>query len=153
MERLVQREGMNDKIKILGAMNQEELRTYFEIAGVFILSSCTSFDGDMEGIPVVLMEAQASGIPVVSTLHSGIPEVVLDGKSGFLVPERDVNGLTERLQYLVEHPDLWPEMGRCGRKLVEEKYDIKKLNSKLVCMYEALLTGNNGLLDRLRDCR
>ena len=117
----------------------------------FILASSTSRDGDMEGIPVVLMEAQACGMPVVSTLHSGIPEVVLDGESGVLVPEGDVDALTERLQYLVEHPELWPEMGRRGRKLVEQKYDIKMLNSRLVRIYEALLNDNSVLLDDLRQ--
>jgi colanic acid/amylovoran biosynthesis glycosyltransferase len=150
LQNLIQDAGMKDKIKILGAMNQEEVRAYLEIAHIFILSSSTSIDGDMEGIPVVLMEAQACGIPVVSTLHSGIPEVVLDGKSGFLVPERDVDALSSKLEYLIQHPELWPEMGRCGRKFVEEKYDIKMLNSKLVRIYDALLTDNTALLDELR---
>jgi colanic acid/amylovoran biosynthesis glycosyltransferase len=90
---------------------------------------------------------------VISSYHSGIPEVIIDGKSGFLVPERDVDALADRLQYLVEHPELWPEMGRCGRKLVEEKYDIKKLNSQLVQIYNALLTDNTALLDELRQRR
>jgi len=150
LHNLIQNAGMSNRIRILGAMNQEELRAYLEIAHIFILSSSTSVDGDMEGIPVVLMEAQACGLPVVSTLHSGIPEVVLDGESGFLVPERDVDALSTKLEYLIQHPELWPEMGRCGRKFVEEKYDIKMLNSKLVRIYDALLTDNMALLDELR---
>lgn len=150
LEDLIRIEGITDNIKILGAMNQAELKHYLDRAQIFILSSVTASDGDTEGTPTVLMEAQACGLPVVSTLHSGIPEVVLDGKSGFLVPERDVDALTERLQYLVEHPELWPEMGRCGRRLVEKKYDIKKLNSQLVHIYNALLADNMVLLDELR---
>lgn len=151
LNNLIEKAGMKDKIRLLGAMNQGELKAYLDRAHIFVLSSSTSADGDMEGIPVVLMEAQACGIPVVSTLHSGIPEVVLNGESGFLVPERDVDALTERLQYLIEHPELWPEMGRCGRKFVEGKYDIKMLNSKLVRIYDALLTDNKALLDELRE--
>lgn len=151
LRNLIRNARMEDKIRILGPMDQEELRAHLENAQIFILASSTSRDGDMEGIPVVLMEAQACGMPVVSTLHSGIPEVVLDGESGVLVPEGDVDALTERLQYLVEHPELWPEMGRRGRKLVEQKYDIKMLNSRLVRIYEALLNDNSVLLDDLRQ--
>jgi colanic acid/amylovoran biosynthesis glycosyltransferase len=151
LQNLIQNAGLEDKIKVLGAMDQEELRAYLESAHIFILASSTSSNGDMEGIPVVLMEAQACGMPVVSTLHSGIPEAVLDGKSGFLVPERDVDALTERLQYLLKHPELWPEMGKRGRRLVEEKYDINVLNSRLVKIYDALLTDNKALLDELRE--
>jgi colanic acid/amylovoran biosynthesis glycosyltransferase len=99
---------------------------------------------------LVLQEAQAVGLPIVSTSVGGIPEGMLDGKSGFLVPERDVDALSDRLRYLVEHPELWPEMGRCGRRLVEEKYDIKMLNSKLVRIYDALLTDNLAALEELR---
>ena len=78
----------------------------------------------MEGTPVVLMEAQACGLPVVSTYHSGIPEVVKDGESGFLVPEKDVDALAEKMEYLINHPELWPKMGEAGRKHIERNYNI-----------------------------
>ena len=81
------------------------------------------------------------GLPIVSTLHNGIPEGVLDGKSGFLVPERDVDALTEKLEYLIEHPEIWPDMGQYGRKFVEERYDINKLNQRLVEIYQNLIEG------------
>ena len=71
----------------------------------------TSQNGDSEGIPGAIVEALACGLPVLSTRHSGIPEVVQDGESGLLVPERDVNALAEKLEYLIEHPDLWPADG------------------------------------------
>ena len=103
--------------------------------------SVTSQNGDCEGIPVAIVEALAWGLPVLSTLHSGIPEVIQDGESGFLVPERDTEALAEKLEYLIEHPELWPEMGRKGRKYVEEHYDIDKLNDRLVEIYQRLLNG------------
>jgi colanic acid/amylovoran biosynthesis glycosyltransferase len=87
------------------------------------------------------MEALAQGLPVLSTLHSGIPEVVQDGESGFLVPERDVDALAEKLGYLMEHPERWPEMGRAGREHIERYYDIRKLNGQLVQLYQRLLDG------------
>src|SRR3972149_897016 len=151
LENLLLEEGMNNNIKLLGRMNQSEIKYYMDNSDIFILSSVTALDGDTEGTPTVLMEAQACGLPVVSTRHSGIPEVVLDGKSGFLVPERDVDALSEKLDYLIRNPELWPEMGRYGRKFVEERYDIHKLNQRLVKIYEALLTDNTKVLEELKS--
>ena len=105
---------------------------------IFILSSITAKDGDQEGQGLVLQEAQAMGLPILSTYHNGIPEGVVDKKSGFLVPERDVDALADRLNYLIEHPNTWQDMGKTGREFVEKKYDIKKLNQKLVEIYQRL---------------
>jgi colanic acid/amylovoran biosynthesis glycosyltransferase len=103
--------------------------------------SVTAESGDEEGIPGVIMEAFTQGLPVVSTYHAGIPEVVKDGESGFLVPERDVDALVERLERLIEDPELRLIMGRNGRHFVEEQYDIDKLNDRLVRVYRQLLDG------------
>lgn len=81
----------------------------------------------------------AMGLPVVSTQHSGIPELIENGISGFLVPERDSDALVDRLSYLIEHPEVWPEMGRVGRAFVEEHYNINKLNDRLDEIYRQLL--------------
>jgi colanic acid/amylovoran biosynthesis glycosyltransferase len=67
--------------------------------------------------------------------------VVVDGKSGFLVPAKDVDALIEKIEYLIEHPELWSKMGRYGRKFVEQKYNIKKLNQQLVGIYQNLIRG------------
>jgi len=106
--------------------------------------SITSQNGDQEGIPTTLMEAMACGLPVLSTFHSGIPELVQDGQSGFLVPERDVEALAEKLEHLLNHQECWSEMGLAGRKFVEANHDINKLNDRLVEIYEQLLE-NAGL--------
>ena len=79
------------------------------------------------------------GLPVVSTLHSGIPELVEDGVSGFLVPERDVEALADRLACLIDHPERWPEMGQAGRARVEAEYDIRKLNDQLLEFYRTVV--------------
>lgn len=100
MEELAGESNIADKVKLLGWKQQEEIVTLLNDADILIAPSITGNDGDQEGIPVVLMEALAQGIPVLSTQHSGIPEVVQDGKSGFLVPERDVDALAEKLVFL-----------------------------------------------------
>ena len=81
------------------------------------------------------------GLPVVSTLHSGIPEIVEDGASGYLVPERDVDALAQRLDHLVTHPELWPEMGAAGRQIIEAHFNIDKLNDQLVDIYQQVVSG------------
>jgi len=141
LESLVSEMGIKNYVKILGAVEQNEVIRLYKQAHIFILPSVIADNGDQEGIPVVLMEAQAVGLPIISTYHSGIPEVIMDGKSGFLVPEKDVNALADRLDYLIKHPEIWLEMGRCGRDFVKEKYDIKKLNQQLVEIYQNLIRG------------
>jgi colanic acid/amylovoran biosynthesis glycosyltransferase len=83
-----------------------------------------------------LKEAMAMGLPVISTLHGGIPELVKDGISGFLVPERDVDAIAQRLIYLIEHPEIWPQMGKAGRAYVETHYNLNDLNDELVRIYQ-----------------
>lgn len=140
LETLIRRLGISDKVRLLGSKTQNEVKKLMSESHIFVLPSITARNGDQEGIPVVLMEAMATGLPVISTYHTGIPELVQDGQSGFLVPERDVDALVEKLEYLVLHPEVWPKMGKAGRKYVEEHYDIKKLNKRLVKIYEDLLS-------------
>lgn len=139
LERLIQDLGVEAQVKLLGWKTHDEVIRLLQNAHLLIAPSVTAADGDQEGIPNVLKEAMAMGLPVLSTLHGGIPELVEDGVSGFLVPERDVDALTNRLTHLIDHPDLWREMGRHGRKCVQEHYDINKLNDRLVEIYQRLL--------------
>jgi len=139
LKKLVSESGIKKYIKFVGAAKQDEVLDFYKQAHIFMLPSITASNGDQEGIPVVLMEAQATGLPVISTFHTGIPEVVVDGKAGFLVPEKNVNALIEKLEYLIENPELWPKMGRYGRKFIEENYDIRKLNQKLLKIYQNII--------------
>jgi colanic acid/amylovoran biosynthesis glycosyltransferase len=136
LEELIGRLGLCGSVTLHGAQDINFVRQMMATAHLFVLASVTAPDGDQEGTPVSLIEAQACGMPVLSSRHSGIPETVLHGQSGFLLPERDVAGLAERLTFLVEHSEVWPEMGRKGRDHVEALYDIRRLNRELVGQYE-----------------
>jgi colanic acid/amylovoran biosynthesis glycosyltransferase len=81
----------------------------------------------------------AYGMPIVSTFHCDIPEVVINGESGFLVKEKDVDGLAERLEHLITHPELWESMGRTGRKHIEEEFNIVTQAAKLEAFYDSVL--------------
>ena len=141
LQRLIEELKVFDNVKLLGWQHQEQIIESLQEADILLAPSVTSQSGDREGIPGAIVEALAWGLPVLSTRHSGIPEVIQDGESGFLVPERDTEALAEKLEYLIEHPELWPEMGRKGRKYVEEHYDIDKLNDRLAEIYQRLLNG------------
>jgi colanic acid/amylovoran biosynthesis glycosyltransferase len=79
----------------------------------------------------VLMEAMATGLPVISTLHSGIPELVEDGVSGKMVGERDVPALAQAIQQITTNVENWVAMGTAGRQKVLEEFNMEKLNSQL----------------------
>ncbi len=138
LEGLIEELNVGNNVKLLGWRHQEEIIELMKHTDVFIAPSVVGGDGDEEGIPVVLMEALAQGMPVLSTQHSGIPELVQDGESGFLVPERNVEALADKLEFLIKHPEIWSEMGRKGRKHVERYFDIDKLNNRLVELYQLL---------------
>ncbi len=127
-------------IKLLGAKNQDQILNLYTQSDIFMLPSVVASDGSEEAQGIVLQEAQAMKLPIISTRIGGIPEGMLDGKSGFLVPEKDVDALAERLGYLLEHPEIWAEMGQAGRDFVEKNYDLNMLNNRLVKIYQNLLT-------------
>jgi len=123
----------------VGWQAESALQRLYDEASIFLLSSVTAQNGDQEGMGLVILEAQAVGLPVLSTQHDGIPEAVVDGQSAFLVPERDVDALADRLTYLIEHPDIWPHMAQVGRAHVEDQYDIEVLNDRLAAIYREVV--------------
>ncbi|MDO8142406.1 MAG: glycosyltransferase [Candidatus Brocadiales bacterium] len=146
LEGLIERLNIGDNVKLLGWKQQEEIVELLKNADILIAPSIVGENGDEEGIPVVLMEALAQGIPVLSTQHSGIPELVQNGESGFLVPERNTDALAGKLEILIKHPEMRLQMGRAGREYVERYYNIDKLNDKLSELFQLLLNGTPGAL-------
>jgi colanic acid/amylovoran biosynthesis glycosyltransferase len=128
--------GAENDITFTGAKDSSYVRQRMDQCDLFVLASVTAADGDTEGAPVSMLEAQACGMPVVSTQHAGIPEIVADGVSGLLVPERDVTALAGALRRLMDNPAEWPEMGRQGREFVERRHDLSMLNRRLLDLYE-----------------
>jgi len=93
-----------------------------------------------DGMPPSVLEALASGRPVISFAVGGNKDVIVSGFNGFLVPPKDHMGLAKRLIYLVENPDEIKRMGLNGRKLVEEKHDAEKRVDKIIDLYKTLLS-------------
>jgi colanic acid/amylovoran biosynthesis glycosyltransferase len=141
LQSLIEELKAGGNIELLGWKSQDEIVKLLQDSDILLAPSVTTNEGDEEGIPGVIMEACASGLPVVSTYHSGIPEVVRDGESGFLVAERDAEGLADKLNDLIERPDLRTLMGSRGREFVKEHYNIDRLSDRLVSLYRELLNG------------
>jgi glycosyltransferase involved in cell wall biosynthesis len=118
--------GIEARVRFLGAQPHERIVELMRGARVFALPSQEAENGDSEALGIVFNEASACGVPVVATRHGGIPEAVLDGETGFLVPERDDAALAERLDRLVSDEALARRMGRRGREYVCEVFDLRK---------------------------
>lgn len=136
LECLIEDLGIGSHVQLLGWRNQGEVIQLLQDMHILVAPSITAINGDQEGIPNVVKEAMALGLPVISTFHSGIPELVEDGVSGFLVNERDVDSLTDRLSYMVDHPEIWPNMGKAGSEYIQKNYDMNTLNDQLVELYK-----------------
>lgn len=147
LQRLINDLGMDDRVELLGWKSEREITALLDQSDILLAPSVTSETGDEEGIPGAIMEAFAHGLPVISTAHAGIPEVVHDGQSGFLVPERNAGALAEKLQALVDQPALCARMGASGRDFIESNCDINKLNDRLVTLYRQLLNDDVPTLD------
>ncbi|MDH0052619.1 glycosyltransferase [Pantoea ananatis] len=121
MRDFIARKEMDDCVTMPGFKPQEEIRQALNEADIFLLPSKTAADGDMEGIPVALMEAMAVGLPVVSTFHSGIPELIENNVSGWLVKEDDAEALAETLLKLSEGAvDVAPVVAAARHKVETE---------------------------------
>ncbi|MBW0001640.1 MAG: glycosyltransferase [Verrucomicrobia bacterium] len=138
LAQLIQELGAGASIRLLGWKNEAEVRQIFADSHLFLLASVEGPNGDVEGQGMVLQEAQAMGLPVICTRHNGFPESILDGRSGFLAPERDSDALAATLHHAISQPERWPELGRAGREYVEREYDLQERNDALVELYRSL---------------
>lgn len=139
LEALARETGIVDHVVFHGWRLQGDVADLMQESDVLLAPSVTDADGDQEGIPVTIMEAMATGLPVVSTRHSGIPELVVEGRTGFLVPERDAAALAESLHALLRSPSLCGRMGFEARKKVVAEYNIETLNRQLEAKYRSLV--------------
>jgi|GEM_PF-541409 len=123
--------GLKDKIIFTGPKNKDEVVEEMKAADIFVLTSVTASDGDCEGVPVSLTEAHAAGLPVISTFHAGIPELVIDGETGFLSEERDVEETAKNMLLLAKDVKLRKQFALKARQRVENEFDINFLNDTL----------------------
>lgn len=145
----------NEKRKILETLKKFDLQSNTRMMGyqpynslfqeaythhIFLSPSVTATDGDSEGgVPVSIIEMAATGMPIVSTFHCDIPEVIHHGETGLLAHEKDVEGLVTLLQWLLENTDQWISMVKACRNHLEAEYNAKIQGERLTNIYNKLL--------------
>jgi colanic acid/amylovoran biosynthesis glycosyltransferase len=132
----VRQNRMEEMVRFLGLLSHEKVIEEIEACDILFQPSVTAANGDSEGgAPTVLLEAQAAGVPIVSTRHADIPEVVVEGESAWLAREGDVDDIAAALDAMLRDHRRWPEMGRAGRAWVERNHDIAVVASQLEEIY------------------
>jgi len=136
IEAVVRRKRLTDIVAFAGMVPYERLIAALESHHLFLSPSATAPDGDSEGgAPVTIIEAAASGMPVVSTTHCDIPQVVKDGRTGLLAPEGDQEALADCLAQLAGDPGVWPGMGAAAGELARRDFDVRVCAAQLADAY------------------
>ena len=143
LEALAVELGIADRVKFLGQLDDAGLNREYSSAHIFILPSVRDRIGKHEETQgEVIQEAQASGAIVISTLTGGIPECVDDGRSAFLVPDRDAPALARAIQHILDHPERWTEWQTLAREWVETHYDMRVIGDRMWALYEEAVALN-----------
>ncbi len=136
--------GLEHRVRFLGALPHVQVLGWMRKAAILAAPSVRTATGRVEGLGMVLLEAAATGVPVVGSRLGGIPEAVIDGRTGFLVPERDVDALAQRIGELLDDAAMRRRMGGHARALVERHFDIRRQTGTLEDFYDGVLSGLNG---------
>lgn len=132
---------LGDSFRLLNHLPKEQVREHMTNADLFCAASLVATNGDVEGIPNTLKEAMATGVPVISTNHAGIPELVTHNKEGFLVPENNIDKLADALDYMLSNRAGWEAFTIAARQKVEQSFDSKKQLQLQANYYDELLGG------------
>jgi colanic acid/amylovoran biosynthesis glycosyltransferase len=134
----IERHRLGDRVSMLGALDAQQVAEVLRDADVLMAPSQTARDGDRESGVIVLKEASACGLPVIGTRHGGIPEIIDDTVTGYLVEERDAPAIAERLAAVLMSPDLRGRLGAAGRAKMEREYDVRARVADLESIYDSL---------------
>jgi glycosyltransferase involved in cell wall biosynthesis len=111
-------------VEFPGFISSKEVKQWLNRAAIAAVPSVTASDGDSEGLPTIVIEAQAMGVPVVGTIHSGIPEGIQDNRTGYLVPERDIVALAKALRLLLEDTQKRTQFGHAARQFILDQFSM-----------------------------
>ena len=130
--------GLGDRARFLGALPHAEALRWMRSSAMLALPSIRTATGRTEGLGMVLLEAAATGVPIVGSRIGGIPEAVLDGVTGFLVPPQEPAALARRIADLLDDRALRGRMGEAGRRFVAERFEIARQTETLETLYDAV---------------
>jgi colanic acid/amylovoran biosynthesis glycosyltransferase len=138
-KKLIEEYSLKDQITFLGRLDKDNVVATYQNSDIFLLPSVTGYDNSEEGLPVAMIEAASCGLPIVATMHTGSPDLVKQGMNGFLASERNPFALAEYLNKLISDQNLRQNMGKEGRNIVKELFDLDKLVNDSIALYTRLL--------------
>jgi len=138
---LASRLGVADRVVFLGAQPHDVVQQEMQRARAFVQHSVTADDGNCEGTPNSVLEASASGLPVIATRHAGIPDVIVEEETGLLVDEKDVDGMAEHMRRICEQPALAGELGQSGRQRIRDHFTMEAGIDRLWQILNGAATG------------
>jgi colanic acid/amylovoran biosynthesis glycosyltransferase len=139
LQQLIQESGLDDSVLLMGACEEREVRALLENSDTFVLPSVVARNGYMDGIPVALMEAMATGVPVIASRLSGIPELVCDGDTGLLVPSCRADAIHDAILRCWDEPARAAQRAVRARQIVERDYDVNRNARRLAALFEEVL--------------
>jgi glycosyltransferase involved in cell wall biosynthesis len=137
-----------DAVTLLGTQPHAAIEAEMRRARCFVQHSVEAESGDSEGTPVAILEAGASGLPVISTRHGGIPEVIVEGETGFLVDEKDVRGMATQMTRLIRAPALAAQLGLAARRRIETVFTTERSLDHLWSVIRTCVTGSRPASDQ-----
>lgn len=141
VQREIETLGLSGCIDMLGAVKHERVPELLRDAEIYTQHCVTGPDGDMEGLGVTFMEASAAGLPIATTRHNGIPDIVHHEQNGLLSPEGDIDAMAEHIVRLAESPELREQMGRRGQAMAREMFTLQQTVDRYLELYEGVLAG------------
>ncbi len=138
LEKMIADYQLRDVVRLPGAVFQENLRDYLNRADIFALPCVVAQNGDMDGVPVALMEAMAMEIPTISTTVSGIPELIDDGRHGLLVPPQDPAAVADAIERLLADETLRLKLGRAARQKIVNDFNVDKSAAQIADLFRQL---------------
>lgn len=138
LRRLCAELGVADHVHLLGKMTQTQVVAEYQQAHLFVLACAIAPDGDMDGMPTVLLEALAMAVPSISTQVSGVPEIIRDGETGLCVPPHEVQPLVSAIKSLRDDPQRARKMAQAGRALIEQSFDRACSAQRLLSLWQEI---------------
>jgi colanic acid/amylovoran biosynthesis glycosyltransferase len=136
---LISELGLEGIVEMEGLLSQDRIVTRMQGSDIFLMTSTYDESGRREAQGLVTGEAQACGLPVVAFRSGGVPSTLLDGETGFLVPENDIDGMAERIEYLIGHPTERQQMAKSARTHVEKNFSLRAMEAHWEGIYADLL--------------
>ena len=124
--------------RFLGQQPPEKVKKWMNQASVLVAPSITTSQGETEGLPIVILEAMAMELSVISTYHAGIPEAIIDQETGFLTEEKDWQAIAKKIILLLENPELRHQFIRSSRRKIENKFNLRKNTLQLESIYDQM---------------